>query len=92
MLGILANHILMICSITQITPPGSFTHFHQDGNGTVDSGHLCVKGYNEIIMIRRLTERHKKHALWLLTGDRHHPDTYFDGLYGQPHGDGLVST
>ena len=56
----------------------------------MDSGHLCVKGYNEIIMLRRLTERHKMNALRLLTGDPKDPDTYFDGLYGQPHGDDLV--
>jgi hypothetical protein len=78
-----------------ITPPASFTHFHQDGHGTVDSGHLCIKGYNEVVMLRRLTERHKKHALWILTGDRENVATsdpkYFDGLYSEPHGDGLVS-
>jgi hypothetical protein len=26
---------------------------HQDSNGTVDSGHLCLTGYNEVVMIRR---------------------------------------
>jgi hypothetical protein len=56
----------------------------------VDSGHLCVSGYNEIIILRRLTERHKKHALWLLTSNQMNSDSFFDGLYGQPHGDGLV--
>jgi hypothetical protein len=71
-----------------VTPPASFTHFHQDGHGTVDSGHLCIHGYNEVIMLRRLTERHKKHALWILSGKR--PDaSYFDGLYQEPHGDGI---
>lgn len=80
-----------ICHL-QMTPPASFTYFHQDGNGTVDSGHLCVSGYNEIVMLRRLTERHKKHALGLLTSDNKNPDTFFDGLYGQPHSDGLVCT
>ena len=78
-----------------ITPPAAFTHFHQDGHGTVDSGHLCIKGYNEVVMLRRLTERHKKHALWILTGnakDSENPrPTYFDGLYEVPHGDQLVS-
>lgn len=82
--------VCSFCSSPQITPPASFTYFHQDGHGTVDSGHLCVSGFNEIIMLRRLTERHKKHAMWLLTGDRKRPDSYFDGLYEEPHGDGLV--
>ncbi|KAL3915235.1 MAG: hypothetical protein SGILL_005745 [Bacillariaceae sp.] len=71
-----------------VTPPASFTHFHQDGHGTVDSGHLCIHGYNEVIMLRRLTERHKKHALWILSGKRQ-DSSYFDGLYQEPHGDGI---
>lgn len=77
-----------------VTPPASFTHFHQDGHGTVDSGHLCLNGYNEVIMLRRLTERHKKHALMILTGNLNDNKvlnhTYFDGLYQVPHGDELV--
>jgi hypothetical protein len=76
-----------------ITPPAAFTHFHQDGHGTVDSGHLCIHGYNEIIMLRRLTERHKKHALWILSGKPTDASdanpSYFDGLYSEPHGDNL---
>ena len=76
----------------QITPPSSFTHFHQDGHGTVDSGHLCVSGYNEVIMLRRLSEDHKKDAMRLLTSNPHKPDEVFDGLHKQPHSDGLVST
>lgn len=72
-----------------VTPPASFTHFHQDGHGTVDSGHLCISGFNEVVMLRRLTERHKKHALWVLSGKK--PGGFhFDGLYSMPHGDGLV--
>ena len=72
-----------------MTPPASFTHFHQDGHGTVDSGHLCISGYNEVIMLRRLTERHKKHALWILSG-KQRGGSHFDGLYSMPHGDNLV--
>mmetsp|Transcript_1622 Transcript_1622/g.2385 ORF Transcript_1622/g.2385 Transcript_1622/m.2385 type:complete len:1247 (+) Transcript_1622:125-3865(+) len=71
-----------------VTPPASFTHFHQDGHGTVDSGHLCLNGYNEVVMLRRLTERHKKHALMILTGNLDRKN-YFDGLYQVPHGDEL---
>lgn len=44
-------------------------------------------------MLRRLTERHKRHALWLLTGFKEQGDKpsqiIFDGLYAEPHGDGL---
>lgn len=71
-----------------VTPPASFTHFHQDGHGTVDSGHLCISGFNEVVMLRRLTERHKKHALWILSG-KQAGGIHFDGLYAMPHGDGL---
>ena len=35
-----------------VTPPGSFTHFHQDGHGTVDSGHQCLRGRNEVVMLQ----------------------------------------
>lgn len=71
-----------------LTPPGSYTHFHQDGHGTVDSGHLCLRGYNEVVMLRRMDEIHKQHALHLLTGsDRRRNPIYYDGLYGLPHSD-----
>eukprot|EP00980_Cylindrotheca_fusiformis_P021651 scaffold8505_cov130-Cylindrotheca_fusiformis.AAC.17 len=77
-----------------VTPPAAFTHFHQDGHGTVDSGHLCLSGYNEVVMLRRLTERHKKHALMILTGDLDEAlddcaPSFFDGLYQEPHADKL---
>jgi hypothetical protein len=71
-----------------VTPPGSFTHFHQDGHGTVDSGHVCLSGYNEVVMIRRLTERAKRHALSLLTGNYNNKKgPSFEGLYDLPHAD-----
>ena len=54
--------------------------------GTVDSGHLCLSGYNEVVMLRRLMERHKCHAIQLLTGTSDSHST----LYGLPHRDGLV--
>ena len=75
-----------------VTPPASFTHFHQDGHGTVDSGHICLSGFNEVVMLRRMPEQHKKRALYILNeGDKRkgkNRSTY-DGLYGFPHGDGL---
>jgi hypothetical protein len=67
-----------------VTPPSSFTHFHQDGHGTVDSGHHCLEGYNEVVMLRRLTERHKHHALRLLNGTS---ISSHSTLYGLPHRD-----
>ena len=73
-----------------ITPPASFTQFHQDGFGTVDSGHLCLSGANEVVMLRRLSQRHKGHGLNLLKGV--HKNLRYDGLYDLPHGDGLVSS
>lgn len=71
-----------------ITPPGSFTDFHQDGHGTVDSGHQCLAGYNEVIMLRRMTEAHKQKAIYILKGK---DPLYYDALYGLPHSEGAVS-
>jgi hypothetical protein len=87
-----------------ITPPGSFTRFHQDGkkipplnlfrnmytnhlcwkgSGTVDSGHLCLTGYNEVVMLRRLPSTdHEKIAM----GDD------IEYLLDLPHTDVPVST
>jgi hypothetical protein len=42
-----------------ITPPGSFTFFHEDGFGTVDSGHQSLAGLNEVVMLSRIED----HAL-----------------------------
>jgi len=77
-----------------LTPPASFTHFHQDGHGTVDSGHMCLMGYNEVVMLRRMTERHKMNALQLLNGGERNGDyttRQYDALYGLPHADGYKS-
>ncbi|CAN0499222.1 unnamed protein product, partial [Ectocarpus sp. 8 AP-2014] len=47
----------------------SWTQFHQDGNGTVDSGHQCLAGRNRVIMLRRLDrEEDKRAALRILAG------------------------
>ena len=40
-------------------------------------------------MLRRLTERHKRHAMWLLTGGGKAKGAFYDALYSEPHGDGL---
>ncbi len=47
------------------TPPGSFTWFHQDGSGTVDSGHQSLGGLNEVVMFRRMPEQAKQGMLLL---------------------------
>eukprot|EP00956_Cyclotella_meneghiniana_P028198 scaffold64965_cov79-Cyclotella_meneghiniana.AAC.16 len=65
-----------------MTPPSSFTQFHQDGHGTVDSGHYCCRGYNEVVMLRRLPERHKHNALHLL---HRTPSSSSSYLYEKPH-------
>lgn len=51
-----------------ITPAGNFTSLHQDGNGTVDSGHFCHKGHNDVIMMQRGTEKQMKEIENILVG------------------------
>lgn len=65
-----------------ITPPGGRTWFHEDGNGTVDSGHQCLSGQNEVVMLRRMTDEptrlntlHKLNAGEDLDCARPHDDT-----------------
>jgi hypothetical protein len=67
-----------------ICPPGGFTHIHQDGHGTVDSGHLCLSGYNEVVILRRLPERHKYNAVDILNRT---VGGNFAPLYNLPHDD-----
>jgi hypothetical protein len=46
-------------------------------------------GYNEVVMLRRLTEKHKKNAIRILNGKdsgNHH-----EALYGYPHAESEVS-
>jgi len=74
---------------TKIDFTASFTHFHQDGHGTVDSGHTCLSGYNEVVMLRRMPEEHKQRALYILNDQAKKKRSKYDGLYGLPHGDGL---
>jgi hypothetical protein len=46
-----------------------------------DSGHFCIQGYNEVLMLRRLPERHKLHACQMVPGfEKYNP------LYDVPHG------
>jgi hypothetical protein len=53
-----------------VTPPGAVTWFHEDGHGTVDSGHQCLLGENEVIMLRRMPEEHKQKAIKLLASNQ----------------------
>ena len=73
-----------------VTPPESITHFHLDGHGTVDSGHLCIDGYNEVVMLRRMPECHSISALQCLDkADRRitHDTSNDNVLYSKPHDD-----
>ena len=72
-----------------VTPPASFTAFHQDGHGTVDSGHVCLSGHNEVVMLRRMPEDNKLHAMRILSEDNTDGDGSYNALYGLPHLDGL---
>lgn len=38
---------------------GGHTGIHQDGNGIVDSGHYVAQGFNEVVMLTRLSESQK---------------------------------
>jgi hypothetical protein len=64
-----------------MTPRGNFTQLHQDGNGTVDSGHCCHKGFNEVIMLKRGSEQQMKNMEAILA-----PTKECDGTHA--HGDG----
>jgi hypothetical protein len=72
-----------------ISVPQAFTQFHQDGFGTVDSGHLCLSGYNEIVILDRIPEEHKRNALDIFQNPKKNKGSRrFDGMYGLPHCDG----
>jgi hypothetical protein len=58
---------------------------HQDGYGTVDSGHTVLEGYNEVILLRRIPERHKKHAVCQFPALVEAGSSAKDVLYGLPH-------
>lgn len=45
---------------------GAYTSAHEDGCGTVDSGHLCLCGYNEVIILRRLDGTRRINAASIL--------------------------
>lgn len=41
---------------------GSFSQMEQVGHGAVDSGHTCLQGCIEVVILRRLPECHKRNA------------------------------
>lgn len=49
-----------------ITRPGAETTFHLDGNGTTDAGHSCIEGWNEVVMLPRLSEDETRKAQMIL--------------------------
>ena len=75
-----------------VSPGSTFTTLHQDGLGTVDSGHSNLYGNNEVVMLRRLPETHKRAAcalmptksqIMLSTGELSE-----NTMYRLPHDDG----
>ena len=65
---LLSHHLLkrvpslLIIFYVTIFAGGGFTDVHRDGDGTVDSGHMNLHGYNEVIILRRLPEIHQINA------------------------------
>jgi hypothetical protein len=55
-------------SPTNHTIGGGFTGLHQDGHGTVDSGHTVMQGHNEVFMLPRLQESGKIQVCDILLG------------------------
>jgi hypothetical protein len=73
-----------------VSATGGFTAFHRDGFGGVDSWHYCHQGYNEVVILRRMTEGHNVNALRVL--DKSQKESAFSGLYVPPHIEEAVST
>jgi hypothetical protein len=47
------HYLLLISTLTA----------HVIGFGTVDSGHLCLSGYSEVVLLRRLPKGHDRNAM-----------------------------
>ena len=48
----------------------------------MDSAHVCLSGYNEVVMLKRLSEDDKRQALEVLDQSSHFTN---EALYGLPH-------
>lgn len=67
---------------------GSFTSLHQDGNGTVDSGHTALEGHNEVFILPRTEEESEKiRVVDVLLGGAGDPQSKnaIQALYKLPH-------
>jgi hypothetical protein len=76
-----------------VTPGNTYTSLHQDGLGTVDSGHSCLFGTNEVLMLRRMPEIHKRKLCAMvpsITKGVSAIDLSENTMYGLPHEDGRV--
>lgn len=75
-----------------VTPGSTYTSLHQDGLGTVDSGHSCLYGNNEVFMLRRLPEIHKQKACSMVPTKETDSLTALvvsdNTMYRLPHDDG----
>ena len=60
----LGPHVLVVAS-------NSYTGFHQDLYGTVDSVHYCHTGCNEVVMLGRLSDAQKMEAMKILFSQGH---------------------
>ena len=54
-----------------VAASNSYTGFHQDLYGTVDSVHYCHTGFNEVVMLGRLSDAQKMEAIWILFSQAH---------------------
>lgn len=86
--------LILYSYLTFASSGGGYTQVHQDGHGTVDSGHSNLSGFNEVVMLRRLPECHKLQACKLIptmSGECSDDDA-ISTLYKLPHDDGRVSS
>ena len=54
-----------------VAASNSYTGFHQDLYGTVDSVHYCHTGCNEVVMLGRLSDAQKMEAMRILFSQGH---------------------
>ena len=91
------NLILLLTMMYEnhCTIGGGYTSLHQDGHGTVDSGHTVLKGNNEVFILPRIAKKHEKQVLDVLLGGQGDPKSE-DGIkaiYRLPHDEeGIIKT
>ena len=57
------EQLTSICVLHDKQKGGGGTTWHADGDGTVDSEHTNLHGYNEVVILRRLREDYRKDAM-----------------------------